>query len=659
MNSNNGGQKKIYVDADEEITTVVDHLRNTGAEHVIFVIPQHALLLQSIVNLKLLAMEAHRMRKKIMIMTNDEEGIVFAQKAGILTQAYASEGNTVAHINDTSVERPVAHRSSAHSANATPRSPQKNRSAAVVGSQTFHPQRNTGTSYANDDGIHRSAPSIKNSPHVHPQKKRSHISQTAQNLTQEPHRIRRGHTVQQMTYPDDDHETFSQYEKDLSHMYVAPDSTHGRSTDQPVFATPSRERHTHVKRSFDNTAKESKRKKRSSQSQNTPVSKKIQFFTKALIIIGVMSFLCVGLIAILPFSQIGVVPRQVDIDQKIDVTAQVDSENYDVDRRIIPARMIDRDVTFTKTFTATGSGDVDAQKAQGTITIINEFDQNPQPLVATTRFVAQNGALFRLAAATTVPGMKDGEPGKVDALVVADEPGETGNIGPTRFTIPGFDASAKRDKIYAVSESAMTGGGAGGDGVSIVTEDDIARAQKDMEGELSQYIEEQITAILRPDSEILLTEALQTEEIRSQASVSSDTMAQDFMYEIVTHVTAVVFAKEDIMAIMDDAIRADVPHAPDDMTVVTTYTNIQPDLGNGVIKMTVGGNAVFSADVNLDDFAQDITNVHHDEILSIIEKKYDDTIDKVVIESVVPGFPAFISTRVSRVPQMTTVRIVE
>lgn len=659
MNSNNGGQKKIYVDADEEITTVVDHLRNTSAQQVVFVIPQHALLLQSIVNLKLLAMEAHRMRKKIMIMTNDEEGIVFAQKAGILTQAYASDGNSIAHINDTSAERPAAHRPSAQNADTAPKRPQNNRSAAVVGSQTFHPQQNVGVSYAKTDEVYRSTPNKSARSHDDLQKKRTHASRPVQRLTDDPQNIRRGYHAQQMTYPDNDHDAFSQYERDLSNMYVTSDPSNDLSAEQPVFAAPSRERHTHVKRSFDSNSNERKRKKGSSQSQNAPISKKIQFFTKALIIIGVISFLCVGLIAILPFSQIGVVPRQVDIDQKIDVRAQVDSDNYDVDRRIIPARMIDRDVTFTKTFTATGSGDVDAQKAQGTITIINEFDQSPQPLVATTRFVAENGVLFRLAAPTTIPGMKDGEPGRVDALVVADAPGETGNIGPTRFTIPGFDASAKRDKIYAISEVAMTGGGTGGDGVSIVTEDDIERAQQDMQGELSQYIKEQITAILRPDSEILLTEALRMEVIRSQASVSSDTMAQDFMYEIVTHVTAVVFAQEDVMAIMDDAIRSDAVHAPDDMTVVTTYTNIQPDLDNGVIKMTIGGNAAFSADVDLNGFTQDITNVHHDDILSIIEEKYNDTIDKVVIESVIPGFPAFISTRVSRVPQMTTVRIIE
>lgn len=660
MNSSNGGQKKIYVDADEEITTVVDHLRTTSAQQVIFVIPQHALLLQSIVNLKLLAMEAQRMRKKIMIMTNDEEGIVFAQKAGILTQVYASDGSSTAHINDAHADRPVSSRVSARSATAAPKNPQNIRSAAAVGSQTFRPQQNADAQYnIHSDGSYHAATNRNTALHNDPQEKYTRVSRTVHRTTPDAENTHKKHSMQQqMTYPDD-HDAFSQYERDLSHMYVPPNPMRDGVADQPIFTAPQRDRHTHVKHSFDNKPEDHKRKKRSSQSHNTSVSKKIQFFTKALIVIGVVSFLCVGLITILPYSQIGVVPRQVDIDQKIDITAQSDIDNYDVDRRIIPARMIDRDVTFTKTFTATGSGDVDAQKAQGTITIINEFDQSPQPLVATTRFVAENGVLFRLAAATTVPGMKNGEPGKVDALVMADEPGETGNIGPTRFTIPGFDASAKKDKIYAISDSAMTGGGAGGNGVAIVTEDDIARAQKDMEGELTQYVQEQITTILRPDSEILLTEALQTEVIRSQASVSAGTMAQDFMFEIVTHITAIVFAQEDVMAIMDNTIRSDVPHAPDDMTVVTTYTNMLPDIDNGIIKMTVGGSAAFSAAVDLDGFARDIVGVQHDEILSIIERNYNDTVEKVMIESVVPGFPAFIAGRVSRVPSMTTVRIAQ
>ena len=70
---------------------VVDRLRRTPIRDVILVVPQHAMLLHSGVNLKILAYESRRMDKNITIMTNDEDGMILAQRAQIATEHYRGD----------------------------------------------------------------------------------------------------------------------------------------------------------------------------------------------------------------------------------------------------------------------------------------------------------------------------------------------------------------------------------------------------------------------------------------------------------------------------------------------------------------------------------------------------------------------------------------
>jgi len=78
--------KTLYIDIDEEITSIVDRLRKAPANEVIVVVPKGSLLIQSLVNLKLLKKEANRRQKKLMIVTQDKIGKKLIEKAGILVQ---------------------------------------------------------------------------------------------------------------------------------------------------------------------------------------------------------------------------------------------------------------------------------------------------------------------------------------------------------------------------------------------------------------------------------------------------------------------------------------------------------------------------------------------------------------------------------------------
>ena len=76
----------LYIDIDEEITSVVERLKKAQASEVVIVVPKRALLIQSIVNLRLLKKEADSFGLQLMIVTQDKLGKLLVEKAGILVQ---------------------------------------------------------------------------------------------------------------------------------------------------------------------------------------------------------------------------------------------------------------------------------------------------------------------------------------------------------------------------------------------------------------------------------------------------------------------------------------------------------------------------------------------------------------------------------------------
>ncbi len=126
-------------------------------------------------------------------------------------------------------------------------------------------------------------------------------------------------------------------------------------------------------------------------------------------------------------------------------------------------------ITLEKTFSPSGSEKEDAE-ATGEVTFYNE-STTPQALIATTRLLSEGNVLFRLKNPVTVPAE-----GSIAAVVYADEKGAAGNIGPSKFTIPGLRED-KQKVIYAKSEAAMDGGVRT---IGVVSQADITKAEQSM-----------------------------------------------------------------------------------------------------------------------------------------------------------------------------------
>lgn len=173
--------------------------------------------------------------------------------------------------------------------------------------------------------------------------------------------------------------------------------------------------------------------------------------------------------------------------------------------------------------------------ASGTITIYNTQAKS-QKLVANTRFATTAGLIFRIHEAATIPGGSSAKPGTMKATVYADKPGDSYNVGPTSFTIPGFAGTPLASAVYARSTTAMSGGASGT--VPIVNPTEEAQAQK----ALMTALAPQLTASLEsqiPAGYILVPGAATTTFTELAAAPSSTTGTVDVKEQ--GTITAVVF----------------------------------------------------------------------------------------------------------------------
>jgi hypothetical protein len=209
---------------------------------------------------------------------------------------------------------------------------------------------------------------------------------------------------------------------------------------------------------------------------------------------------------------------------------------------VLPLEVIVKSATTSKEYPATGQGEA-VSRARGKIVVYNEFDTNPQALVERTRFLSPGGRLFRLTQRITVPGgtrNADGSltPGSIEAEVQADQPGPEYNIGPARFSIPGFLGSPRYDKFYGVSKESFTGGARGLG--KVVTESDIRLAEEDLSSFAMQAMQAEFARSL-PENIALLNGATQTQVRNLTTSAKAGEGGDTFRASLVISLKAMTF----------------------------------------------------------------------------------------------------------------------
>lgn len=509
----------FFIDSDEEIISVIGQLRKSSDPENYFVFPKRSLVLQSAVNLRLFQREAEKQGKKIIIVSQDETGRQLAERVGIPTKDYAAEIGSLRQESQPMTDRMrpegrqlavsnvPPHRDTVPERHFDPLMPAANRigsdSFAPVGEasaavsplrravQTVAPEARPEAAAAKRLKIRDTSPryqtALNSKSDIRPPKgeeamTRRHVVEPVESrvLIAERHQLHRN-APEVVVHPTQD---FSERNQKLQKFFNREAATQQRPSV--------------VQRSTPSMRPETVQSRPLVSSDRTPVSS-----WKAVSSIALSLLFLAGVGAavyfLVPKATVIVTPHDITRD----ITAKYEGRTIapigDKSENIVPVRKIEKSYTTKLSGEVTGKSSAGNQKARGTIIISNEYSSDSQPLISTTRFETSDGKVFRLAESVTVPGMtiQNGkrEAGVVEAVVIADEAGDTYNIDPAAFTVPGFKGSAKYDKFRAQSTKAFTGGGAGGDGMMSITKEDIDKSVQ----KLKELSKEEFLAAVKQD----------------------------------------------------------------------------------------------------------------------------------------------------------------
>lgn len=323
-----------------------------------------------------------------------------------------------------------------------------------------------------------------------------------------------------------------------------------------------------------------------------------RIFTKKRIISFIIIIGLVGLgfvfYFVLPSVKVFIAPKKEALRFETEIIADKNVDSVIVADNTIPGQVFQLEMENSKTLPTTGEKDVE-EKAKGKITVYNQYSSSPQTLVKTTRFLAEGGKLFRLVETTVIPGATI-EEGKIlasfkEVEVEADEPGESYNISPSKFTIPGFQGSPKYESFYGESKEPMAGGAKGK--MRVATKDDIDGAKELVSLELKNKVAEQFDKKIPSDLKIL-KDSQSLEVIESSSNLEPDQPGKEFTVFVKVRAWGLAFKEQDIIYLIEknivDKISENKVLLPS--TIKVDYKSTETDSANG--------KATFSCQIEAD-----------------------------------------------------------
>ncbi|MBI2642304.1 MAG: hypothetical protein HYW97_00435 [Candidatus Wildermuthbacteria bacterium] len=288
-------------------------------------------------------------------------------------------------------------------------------------------------------------------------------------------------------------------------------------------------------------------KKPFSRFQTPKLKLKLTLPSKAgIIAFGVVAFafaLFFSLHVLLARATVTVMPlsREVSLSEIFSVEPGAVSS---VTTKVVPGTLLEQEESGTKLFSSTGLETQEA-KAKGVIRVFNN-QAKTQVLIATTRFISEDGKLFRSTSRITI------EPsGFTDVSVSAAESGSAYNIGPSNFSLPGLLGSSAYTQVYGKSSESMAGGGK--TQVSVVTEADLRSAEEVFTKELLNTAKSRLFESVQSPFTIL-KESVREEVAKASSSVQAGVPISQFHVTGKVKARALAFSQEELRALAQEVL---------------------------------------------------------------------------------------------------------
>ncbi|MFH0830845.1 MAG: hypothetical protein V1895_02185 [Parcubacteria group bacterium] len=487
----------LYLDLDEEITTVIDRIVSAEGNAIILVVPKGAVLTQSIVNLKLLKRAAERAKRQVTIVTRDETGQLLAQRAGFAVRSSVN-GPFIAL-------RPVT---------------QSRPSSTIKEDKTLESQ----TELREDEPV-----SLRGSIQTEVEAEREIIERPRQAI-KTPRRVRILPRVarHEPRVSDGSKRSYGKVGSHVSALLarvrpqkkMSKTSVTSASTRQRVALLP-----------------------------DLPW-KRIGAGAGASLVVLFM-ILTFGFAS----AEVSITPKKEVATVDFEVTAK---EQPDASKHEVLGKLVSLSRDGKKGVNATGRKEI-GQKAQGSVTISNSYSDKPQSFGVNTRLQASSGQMFLLTAQVTVPGAKvvKGKKvaGTVSVSVMAEKFGEEYNLGPTALTFVDLPADQQKE-ITAASDGPMSGGSK--KEITVLTNEDVSKARDAIKGELEPTLITEIKTKLAAEEE-LLEGVSQGSAVKTVTSVPVGQEASQVEVTVTVEVRTIVDRPNDIKAAAREELEKNVP----------------------------------------------------------------------------------------------------
>lgn len=329
-------------------------------------------------------------------------------------------------------------------------------------------------------------------------------------------------------------------------------------------------------------------KKKKKASQKSINEHKIHFYRQvAFTFIGAAIVVLIGLLYFsLSQALILITPSLEEV--KADFNLLVRTETA-MTQEGVEAELVFTDITIERTADSERLEEGEDQKATGTITIINSSNK-PQPLVKTTRFLSEEGVLFRLENGVTVPAN-----GEVQAEVYADAAGKSGEIGPTIFTIPGLNQT-RQQEVHAKSDESMEGGTRA---IYKVTREAVDQALEDARAIIISRAKAQLEE-QGVETNRFLPGTQYIEVISEEFSPEIGSSAEEFTVKLVARVPFVLADRADLVELAQAQLYTTTNlgyelSSSDEGSFTYSITNFDSDNGTAQLHVILSGQKRMSA----------------------------------------------------------------
>ena len=346
---------------------------------------------------------------------------------------------------------------------------------------------------------------------------------------------------------------------------------------------------------------------------------------------GILILLFAAVFLISGSAKIDIKPQKKEINFSLKISASDKYSSVDTTFNKIPGQLFNIEEVATQTFQATGQREV-AQKAKGAITVYNEYGTTPQTLIATTRFESPEGFIFRTLKTIVVPGTKveNGKiiPGSISVEIIADKPGPSYNISPSKFTIPAFKEKGDTDrygKFYGQSSEPMKGGVSGM--AKVITDSDYTNAISALTAAVKTAVAESLQT-QTSGLKIINASAVTMKNPDSNARI--DEATDSFIMTVSGFIKTIGFKQEDLNKILKQYAEKD-----SNITVVPDKLDVSFDkitlTDNNFLDFTVSVKGNGYAQINIQKILSDILGNNTAQIKNYFQNAKEITSAKVLL----------------------------